>query len=41
MACKIITQKHMKTPNEIQEKETIIVSSNKSVNNWCGAGESA
>jgi hypothetical protein len=41
MACKIITQKHIKTPHEIQEKEAIIVGNNTFVSNWCGAGESA
>ena len=41
MACKIITQKYIKTPNEIQEKEGMIVGSNTSISNWCGAGESA
>jgi hypothetical protein len=41
MACKIITQKRIKTPNVIQEKVAIIVGYNTSVYNWCGAGESA
>jgi len=39
MVCKIITQKCIKTPYEIQQKEAIIVGSNTSVSNWCGAGE--
>jgi hypothetical protein len=41
MVCKIITQKYIKTPYKIQGKEAIMVGSNTSVSNWCGAGERA
>jgi len=39
MVCKIITQKYIKTPYEIQQKEAIVVGSNTSVSNWRGSGE--
>jgi hypothetical protein len=41
MGCIIKTQKYIKTPHEIQGKESTIVGSNTSVSNWCGGGEAA